>query len=202
MAFKEVRRRSNLFRPWDSSISQTTNCTPNPNKSDSSAPVLSKSSSKPEYNVKRNGLKSDYSKRLEHMDCPPIRATNFSESECNSILCSSVSSIPNQWQPNLLQNSNHLAMIPRHDLMLCHPHSSFPFADHIFYEQLNQPLINSTPFSDQTLVNTSNITRQWRQIQQQKKQRPKRFQCPHCRVSFSNNGQLKGHIRIHTGKFV
>ncbi|UXI19561.1 hypothetical protein NH340_JMT05504 [Sarcoptes scabiei] len=32
-----------------------------------------------------------------------------------------------------------------------------------------------------------------------KKQRPKRFQCPHCQVSFSNNGQLKGHIRIHTG---
>lgn len=34
-----------------------------------------------------------------------------------------------------------------------------------------------------------------------KKQRPKRFQCPHCQVSFSNNGQLKGHIRIHTGEF-
>lgn len=33
-----------------------------------------------------------------------------------------------------------------------------------------------------------------------KKQRPKRFQCPHCGVSFSNNGQLKGHIRIHTGE--
>lgn len=33
----------------------------------------------------------------------------------------------------------------------------------------------------------------------QKKQRPKRFSCPHCQVSFSNNGQLRGHIRIHTG---
>ena len=33
-----------------------------------------------------------------------------------------------------------------------------------------------------------------------KKQRPKRFSCPHCQVSFSNNGQLRGHIRIHTGK--
>jgi hypothetical protein len=33
----------------------------------------------------------------------------------------------------------------------------------------------------------------------QKKQRPKRFQCPHCQVSFSNNGQLRGHVRIHTG---
>lgn len=35
-----------------------------------------------------------------------------------------------------------------------------------------------------------------------KKQRPKRFQCPHCKVSFSNNGQLKGHVRIHTGMFL
>jgi len=34
-----------------------------------------------------------------------------------------------------------------------------------------------------------------------KKQRPKKYKCPHCDVGFSNNGQLKGHIRIHTGKF-
>lgn len=33
------------------------------------------------------------------------------------------------------------------------------------------------------------------------KPRPKKFRCPHCKVSFSNNGQLKGHVRIHTGKF-
>ena len=33
-----------------------------------------------------------------------------------------------------------------------------------------------------------------------KRQRPKRFHCPHCQVAFSNNGQLRGHIRIHTGK--
>lgn len=32
-----------------------------------------------------------------------------------------------------------------------------------------------------------------------RKQRPKKFKCPHCNVAFSNNGQLKGHIRIHTG---
>lgn len=33
-----------------------------------------------------------------------------------------------------------------------------------------------------------------------KKQRPKKYKCPHCHVGFSNNGQLKGHIRIHTGE--
>lgn len=34
-----------------------------------------------------------------------------------------------------------------------------------------------------------------------RKQRPKKYKCPHCNVGFSNNGQLKGHIRIHTGTF-
>lgn len=34
-----------------------------------------------------------------------------------------------------------------------------------------------------------------------KRQRPKRFHCPHCQVAFSNNGQLRGHIRIHTGQW-
>lgn len=34
-----------------------------------------------------------------------------------------------------------------------------------------------------------------------RKQRPKKFKCPHCDVAFSNNGQLRGHIRIHTGKW-
>ncbi|GJQ87498.1 putative metal ion binding protein [Trypoxylus dichotomus] len=33
-----------------------------------------------------------------------------------------------------------------------------------------------------------------------RKQRPKKYKCPHCEVGFSNNGQLKGHIRIHTGE--
>ncbi|XP_054728520.1 Krueppel-like factor 13 [Anastrepha obliqua] len=33
-----------------------------------------------------------------------------------------------------------------------------------------------------------------------RKQRPKKFRCPQCEVAFSNNGQLKGHIRIHTGE--
>jgi huckebein len=34
-----------------------------------------------------------------------------------------------------------------------------------------------------------------------KRQRPKKFKCPHCDIAFTNNGQLKGHIRIHTGEF-
>lgn len=33
-----------------------------------------------------------------------------------------------------------------------------------------------------------------------RKSRPKNFQCPACQMAFSNNGQLKNHVRIHTGE--
>ncbi|XP_036149400.1 transcription factor YY2 isoform X2 [Monomorium pharaonis] len=33
-----------------------------------------------------------------------------------------------------------------------------------------------------------------------KKMRPKKHNCPHCSMAFSNGGQLTGHIRIHTGE--
>lgn len=33
-----------------------------------------------------------------------------------------------------------------------------------------------------------------------KKLRPKKFKCSECPMTFSNNGQLRGHFRIHTGK--
>ena len=61
------------------------------------------------------------------------------------------------------------------------------------HQQQQQPetTITSTTTSTATSTTANNVM---------KKQRPKRFQCPHCQVSFSNNGQLKGHIRIHTGK--
>ncbi|XP_019868296.2 zinc finger and SCAN domain-containing protein 2 [Aethina tumida] len=41
---------------------------------------------------------------------------------------------------------------------------------------------------------------QQQKLIQARKQRPKKYKCPHCDVGFSNNGQLKGHIRIHTGE--
>ena len=35
----------------------------------------------------------------------------------------------------------------------------------------------------------------------ERKARPKKYKCDLCEACFSNNGQLKGHVRIHTGQF-
>lgn len=45
------------------------------------------------------------------------------------------------------------------------------------------------------LLSTSDVSR-WLA----KRHRPKKFICDHCQAAFSNNGQLKGHVRIHTGE--
>ena len=35
---------------------------------------------------------------------------------------------------------------------------------------------------------------------EEKKTRPKKYKCDECGAMFSNNGQLRGHVRIHTGE--
>ena len=34
----------------------------------------------------------------------------------------------------------------------------------------------------------------------ERKSRPKKYKCDLCEACFSNNGQLRGHVRIHTGQ--
>lgn len=43
------------------------------------------------------------------------------------------------------------------------------------------------------------VHRQDAVAKEMKKMRPKKHNCPHCSMAFSNGGQLTGHIRIHTG---
>lgn len=65
-------------------------------------------------------------------------------------------------------------------------------ADHLFLESMT---------SGYALEEYARILTQEHQTKllNARKQRPKKYKCPHCDVGFSNNGQLKGHIRIHTG---
>lgn len=197
MAFKEVRRRSILFRPWDSSANeeQVANQVQSSPQATKTASTSIKESSKCFPNV---------TKGAERINGMTSRTASMNVNVMDSISCHN-DSLSSQWPPNFMQQTNHqtnhMALFSRPEMIL-HPHSSLGFNDN-FYHHINngmmQTIINATSsIPESALMDAPTIARQWR-MQQQKKQRPKRFQCPHCRVSFSNNGQLKGHIRIHTG---
>ncbi|KAJ8967464.1 hypothetical protein NQ314_002778 [Rhamnusium bicolor] len=68
----------------------------------------------------------------------------------------------------------------------------------------NDPLLMESMAQGFALEEYARVLNQEHQakILASKKQRPKKYKCPHCDVGFSNNGQLKGHIRIHTGSYI
>lgn len=74
-----------------------------------------------------------------------------------------------------------------------HPfyYRGFPSVLHTFPQELQAPFVEHA---------VGMLQRQEAVAKQMRKLRPKKFRCEHCDVAFSNNGQLKGHIRIHTGK--
>ncbi|UYV75708.1 SETMAR [Cordylochernes scorpioides] len=124
MAFKEVRRRSVLFRPWDSKTEVI---------QDRSPPHKPEKSNSP--------------------SCQD-------QQQLSEVLV---------WSDPLVISSS------------VHPNVTLPSG---------QPL----SWTDAPLLQDSSLfldpTGHWKV----RKQRPKKFQCPHCQVSFSNNGQLKGHL--------
>lgn len=61
--------------------------------------------------------------------------------------------------------------------------------------------INNTTICNKIIDTNRFSSSSFNDKNQTKKPRPKRFRCHHCPQAFSNNGQLKGHIRVHTGKY-
>ncbi|KAJ6219334.1 hypothetical protein RDWZM_005146 [Blomia tropicalis] len=120
--------------------------------------------------------------------------------------------------PNLLATLPPNLVIPHHHHHHHHHanHTNLHHQQHQLQQQqqqINNLIGNKGNIFGQTAATSASmnsmVTQLEKVIEQQqnlierpssKKQRPKRFQCPHCQVSFSNNGQLKGHIRIHTGE--
>lgn len=113
----------------------------------------------------------------------------------------------NQYYPEHITNSLDLLQYP--DLYTQHlgRHSSDLLTQAEFAQSLGIPpsdpmLIESFAQGYAMELEYARILHQENQTKllNARKQRPKKYKCPHCDVGFSNNGQLKGHIRIHTGE--
>lgn len=71
----------------------------------------------------------------------------------------------------------------------------------ISLDKMNLSIKNQTKPKFYTDFSIESIIGQQRQQQQQSKRfRPKNFHCSECGMAFSNNGQLRTHLRIHTGE--
>lgn len=174
VAEKEVPK---IFRPWDASETK-----PSPNLSNNFAQdaTISTTSETPE---KEEPVKSEEEfKKLEQGG--GSQNQKFSQQQNVDAISPFI-----DYHGNLeswVSQPEYLNMSLAHSLGLT-------TTDPLFLECINQGY---------TIEEYTRVMSQEHQarILSARKQRPKKYRCPHCDVGFSNNGQLKGHIRIHTGR--
>lgn len=96
------------------------------------------------------------------------------------------------WPMELVRTALETSMEPSTGYPFCGGHARAAYADGLI------PLIPLT----QSMEHAAGLIQREEQAEKLRKRRskPKRFKCEHCDVAFSNNGQLVGHTRIHTGE--
>lgn len=216
--FKEMCfRRSNLFRPWDAAAAAAATDASSSSKSASSSSSSSTDSQEPsELSEHIKPRKSISPSAVQ----PPSSAGH--ETTKSKRRSAATATVPPQQPPPPLDQANLLLRDPFFRYPATLPTTTgdptrpfgvaMPYADMAAYAQATldmsvqnallcdptRGLLHGMLPADAALLEaaTQAMSRSWKL----KKQRPKKFQCPHCQVSFSNNGQLKGHVRIHTGK--
>lgn len=176
---KTESKCNRLFRPWDS----MTCCTDNSQDSTVSTTTLEDVQEHKKYDdLKTSSTKTDSNKEgFRPLNKKPLIIQN---TECTSIMSSK------HPQQGYLDPYSGVHTDPANLL-----HSlSVPHTDPLLLESMVQG------FALEEYARVLNQEHQAKLLAA-KKQRPKKYKCPHCDVGFSNNGQLKGHIRIHTGEF-
>ncbi|CAH0555043.1 unnamed protein product [Brassicogethes aeneus] len=167
---------SKIFRPWDCSE----------NSQESKTSTNSSHQASEEYKIKNETTKQEENSKCS--DIQQISAQQISDQQISSDkigLQVHPSSIPDLNIPFSIHSDHYTSNIAQY--------LGLSQGDSLFLESLS---------NGYALEEYARIVNQEHQskIIQSRKQRPKKYKCPHCDVGFSNNGQLKGHIRIHTGE--
>ncbi|KAF7271138.1 hypothetical protein GWI33_015947 [Rhynchophorus ferrugineus] len=174
---KEQNKGSRIFRPWDSEQDTSQDCTVSTTTREEEEDV---SESKPEP-LSPEKLKYETDVTPQYIPEEKIQTSQEVLIPTTSYSTDVIVSDPyGQIYPDIIQNNlaQHLGLSPTDPLLL--ESLTHGYALEEYARVLNQE--------------------QQAKFLAAKKQRPKKYKCPHCNVGFSNNGQLKGHIRIHTGE--
>ncbi|CAG0884502.1 unnamed protein product [Cyprideis torosa] len=194
---------SSVFRPWASSkTTEDSSCS----ESSDEELVLGDPSN-------GRGSDEDGNKPLENLQSMCERT--FSSASLDPPSKSRSSNDPTSSSPSASPPPTTSALNPFLQRPRRHPEASalgesappplrFPFPQSLFpsaaMPSLNGLSVDELPRDVATLHRLGLLSNADIQRIQAKRQRPKKFICPDCNAAFSNNGQLKGHIRIHTGE--
>ncbi|GIY48961.1 transcription factor Sp5 [Caerostris darwini] len=221
MAFKQVRNRPSLFRPWAFGdarpLRQQENCSTIPNHFTSTTSKSETNSELEKIVTEQDHLKQSSSSG-SHQLADTSKYTVPSAFRSTGVL--SRASLAEHFPVSAAPLTEHLPVLehpsfvgaPQMLNMIQDKHHTphIPTSEDILIPTMVEPKSTTRPYLPGELISEMPfpvIPHLGHLLEQPnasklraKKQRPKRFQCPHCQVSFSNNGQLKGHIRIHTGE--
>lgn len=189
---KETKQtKGDLFRPWDAA-------------SEAASQQCKTSDKKTFLLDSRRSEKKSYLKTSDPLDKQEEDTTSDSRSQplttdSSSGLLATQASFQTQFLPYLPHGhpmSDAIRSFPFDQQQLSSMNPSMAF--NLFSSHETNMLNTFFPGNSHHFLDTQTANSRLLKPSQ-KKQRPKRFQCPHCQVSFSNNGQLRGHVRIHTG---
>lgn len=187
MALKQARSQSNLFRPWN----------PEDGKEEERKVRKEKRREERRKEEKRKDERKKSSSNLE--DTRQLDKTGLIPSSESQEMIFHHNHSPSTFDPSFSSAfAQHLMTYPQFTNLPLLP-----------FHQVPNPYLSANPAIPPTASGQFDTALQFLTaaaagetlFRNPKKQRPKRFSCPHCQVSFSNNGQLRGHIRIHTGEF-
>ncbi|CAL8077881.1 unnamed protein product [Orchesella dallaii] len=185
-----------IFRPWDLAANETFECKSNDNSDECLSPnhpVIKSEETKPEISKEPcSSFSGKFGSSSSGRGNDRLRNT---EGKRHAQL--SINSVVPANSRESVSHTNHIEL----------EHANFPYYIPSSPSTPTTPnFMSSSSINELASLSRSELTAMGLlppeppASMKVKRQRPKRFRCPHCQVAFSNNGQLRGHIRIHTGE--